>query len=108
MDGGCTAAESTITGASTGAVEQPLIVIHTGIASKQAKLRILDSFVSRLFYESAMTALVMRLQQVQPEVAVVIAPHRVDVVGAILGVVVLDQENRRLDAIVVRPAALQS
>jgi hypothetical protein len=51
MEGGCTAAESTTTGISLGAVEQPLIVINTGIASKQLKLRIVASFVSRLFYQ---------------------------------------------------------
>src|SRR5439155_4537686 len=56
---------------------------------------------------SAMAGLVVRLQQIEPEVAVVIAPHRVNVVGVILRVVVLDEERRRLHAIVMRPAAFQ-
>src|SRR5208337_3375020 len=39
------------------------------------------------------------------EVAGEIAPHRVDVVRAILRVVVFDQEGRRLHAVIVRVAA---
>ena len=40
-------------------------------------------------------------EQVSPEVTLEIAPHLVDVVGAVLGVVELDEERRTLDAVVV-------
>src|SRR5204863_12724 len=40
-------------------------------------------------------------EQVLPEVAVEVAPDRVDVVGVVLGVVVLDEERRPLHAVVV-------
>ena len=45
-------------------------------------------------------------QHVLREVAVGIAPHRVDVVGAALGVVVFHQQPRALDSVVVRLARL--
>ena len=44
-------------------------------------------------------------QQVSPEVAVEVAPHRVDVVAVVLGVVVFDEEGRTLDPVVVLLAA---
>ena len=43
----------------------------------------------------------MVAQQVVAEVAVVVAPHRVHVVVAVLGVVVLDEESLALHAVVV-------
>src|SRR6266567_532262 len=49
-----------------------------------------------------MAALIMFFQQVQAEIAFDIAPDRVDVVGAVLRVVVLDEKHGRLDAIVMR------
>ena len=52
------------------------------------------------------TDLQVLAQQVAPEVAVEVAPHRVDVVAVVLGVVVLDQERRALDPVVVLLAAL--
>src|SRR5262245_15591854 len=45
-------------------------------------------------------------QQVAAEVAVEVAPHRVDVVAVVLRVVVLDEERRSLDAVVVLLSAL--
>ena len=39
-----------------------------------------------------MTGFVMRLQQISAEIAVEVAPHRVDVVGVILRVIQFDQE----------------
>src|SRR5437667_6822242 len=54
----------------------------------------------------AVAGLVVGLQQIQAEVAVVIAPHRMDMVGVVLGVVVLDQENWRLHTIIVRSATI--
>src|SRR5690349_17135681 len=44
---------------------------------------------------------VMLGQDVLPPVALEVAPHAVDVVRAVLRVVVLDQERRALDAVVV-------
>src|SRR5438552_9551915 len=41
-------------------------------------------------------------EQVGPEVTVEVAPDGVDVVGIVLRVVVLDQERRPLDTVVVR------
>jgi len=38
----------------------------------------------------------VKLKQVRAEVAVEIAPHRMDVVGVILRVVQFDQERRRV------------
>src|ERR1700730_6667063 len=40
-------------------------------------------------------------QQIPPEVAVEIAPHGMDVIAVVLGVVVLDQKRGPLDAVVV-------
>jgi hypothetical protein len=48
----------------------------------------------------------MLAEQVSTKVAVEVAPHRVDVVPVVLGVVVLDQERRALDAVVMLFAAL--
>src|SRR5688572_3536946 len=45
-------------------------------------------------------------QQVAPEIAAEITPHAVDVVAVVLRAVVLDQEQRPLDAVIVRPPAL--
>src|SRR5690606_15504516 len=45
-------------------------------------------------------------EQIAAEVAVEVAPHRVDVVAVVLRVVVLDQERRPLDPVVVALAAL--
>src|SRR5262245_26365636 len=42
----------------------------------------------------------MHPKQVKAEIAIVIAPDRVDVIGVVLGVVILDEERRTLDAIV--------
>src|SRR5437763_17117106 len=52
--------------------------------------------------------LVMRLENVQAPVAFEVAPDGVDVVGVVLGVVVLDQEMAALDAVVVALALLQA
>ena len=46
----------------------------------------------------------MLAQQVTPEIPVEIAPHRVDVIVVVLRIVVLDEERRPLNAVVVRPA----
>src|SRR5258708_1058485 len=43
-------------------------------------------------------------EQVYSEIAFVIAPYGMDVIGVVLRVVVFDQEGRRLDAVVVRIA----
>ena len=48
------------------------------------------------------------LEQVAPEVAREVAPHRVDVVPVVLGVVEFDQEGRALDPIVVLLPLLES
>ena len=45
-------------------------------------------------------------EHVRAEVAVGVPPHRVDVVGPALGVVVLSQQPRSLDAVVVRRTGL--
>src|SRR6185436_6307825 len=45
-------------------------------------------------------------QQVSHEVAIEVAPHRVDVVAVVLGVVVLHEEGRTLHAVVVLFPAL--
>ena len=45
-------------------------------------------------------------QQVAPEVAVEVAPDRVDVIAVVLRVVELDQERRALHAVVVLLPAL--
>lgn len=42
-------------------------------------------------------------ERVVAEVAIQMTPHRVYVVGAALGVVVLGQQTRALDPVVVRP-----
>ena len=46
-------------------------------------------------------------QRVVAEVAGQVTPHRVDVVGAVLGVVVFHEEGGALDAVVVRLARLR-
>src|SRR5258705_8388445 len=46
-------------------------------------------------------------QQVRAEVALEIAPHRVDVVPVVLRVVVLDQKRRALHTVVVLLTALE-
>ena len=43
-------------------------------------------------------------EQIQPEIAIEIAPNGVGVIGFVLRVVVLDQENGRGDTVVVRLA----
>src|SRR6185503_18216673 len=43
----------------------------------------------------------MLAEKIAPEVAVEVAPHRVDVVAVVLRVVELDDEGRALDAVVV-------
>src|SRR5262245_51407231 len=48
--------------------------------------------------------LVMFAQQILAEIAVEIAPDRVDVIGVVLRVVVFDQEGRALDAVIMRIA----
>src|SRR5260370_3668597 len=48
-----------------------------------------------------MAGLIMFFQQVQAEIAVKIAPHGMDVIGVILGVVELHQKRRRLDAVIM-------
>ena len=50
----------------------------------------------------------MPVEEVRPEVILDIAPHAVDVVGVVLRVVVLDDERRSLDHIVVRFSWLQA
>src|SRR5438094_2879608 len=47
-------------------------------------------------------------QQVRAEIALEIAPDAVDMVGIVLGVVILDQERRSLNPVVVTLALLQS
>ena len=44
---------------------------------------------------------VMLFQDVSPEIAVKISPHRVDVIGLVLNIVVLDEESWPLYAIVM-------
>src|SRR5215471_7982661 len=56
---------------------------------------------------SPMGVLVVQSQQIGSEVAGEVPPDRMDVIGVILGVVVLDQEGRTLDAIVVRLTAVR-
>ena len=51
-----------------------------------------------------MIGLVMRPQWVSTEVAVEVTPHRVDVVGVILGVIEFDQERRRLNPVIMQVA----
>ena len=46
-------------------------------------------------------ALVVLGQKIPAEIPLYVAPHRVDVVRAVLGVVVLDEERTPLQAIVV-------
>src|SRR6185437_12486833 len=63
--------------------------------------------VDRTRYTPLVVArLVVHGQQVEPEIAVEVTPHGMNVVGAVLGVVVLDQKSRRLNAVIMRPAAL--
>src|ERR671918_1680187 len=50
---------------------------------------------------------VMLAQQVAAEIAGQIVPHAVDVVGVVLGVVVLDQADRAVQAPVVGVAVLE-
>ena len=56
------------------------------------------------FLSVSMRAAVVRLQQVAAEHALRIDPHRMHVVGAVLGVVVLDQRGRAVHAEIVRTA----
>ena len=51
--------------------------------------------------------LIVLPQQVASEVPIEVAPHRMDMIAAILGRVVLDEELRALDAVVVLPSALR-
>src|SRR5579864_5373854 len=53
-----------------------------------------------------MTGLVMLSQQVASEVSRKVAPYRMDVVGVVLGIVHLDQERGRLNAVVMPLARL--
>ena len=55
---------------------------------------------------TSVTLRVMLGQDVAPEVAVEVSPHRVDVVSAVLRIVKLDQELGALDSVVVRTAGL--
>src|SRR5206468_12796877 len=63
-------------------------------------------------FQSRRSALVVRrrlqvlAKEVAPEVAVEVAPHRVNVVAVVLRVVVLDEERRSLHAVVVLLPAL--
>src|SRR5581483_8999969 len=59
---------------------------------------------SRLFVRG----LVVLRQQVKPEVAVEVAPDAVDVVAVVLRLVELDQEYRRLHAVVVQVVAIDA
>src|SRR5262249_41423248 len=52
--------------------------------------------------------LIMQPQQVRSEIAVEVTPHRMDMVCLILRVIVLYQEGRPLDAIIVRLARLRT
>src|SRR5262249_12199154 len=56
--------------------------------------------------DSVGDALEMLPKQVAPEVAVEVAPHGMNMVGVVLGVVVLDQERGPLDPVIVRLEAL--
>ena len=49
-------------------------------------------------------ALVMRLEKITAEHALRIDPHRVDVVGTVLGIVVFDQRRGPMNAEIVRAA----
>src|ERR1700730_13190994 len=53
-----------------------------------------------------MAGLIVFFQQVQTEVAFKIAPHGMDVIGGILGVIELNQERRRLDPIIMSLATV--
>src|SRR4029077_1493037 len=55
---------------------------------------------------SVRSGLQMLAQQIAAEVAVEVAPHGVDVVPVVLRVVVLDEERRALDPVVVLLSAL--
>ena len=50
----------------------------------------------------------MFAQQIASEIAGEVAPDAVDVIGAVLGVVVFDQESRALDAVIVALTFLQA
>src|SRR5262245_56696950 len=52
--------------------------------------------------------LVMLAQQILAEIAIEIAPDRVNVIGVVLRVVVLNQKRRALDAVVMRIAFVDS
>ncbi len=52
--------------------------------------------------------LVVPAEQIRAEIAVELPPDGVDVIGARLGVVVLEQEVGRLDAVVVALARLEA
>jgi len=49
-----------------------------------------------------MIALIVRSQRISAEVTLKTAPGSVDMVGAVLGVVVFNNEGRTLDSIIVR------
>src|SRR5215203_550619 len=51
---------------------------------------------------------VVLCEQIQAEIAVEFPPHRMDVVGVVLRVVVLDEERRALNAVVVPLSALET
>ena len=52
--------------------------------------------------------LVVKSEQVRAEVAVELTPHRMYVIGAVLGVVVLEEEMGCLDAVVVSLTRLEA
>ena len=52
--------------------------------------------------------LIVLAQQVFAKIPVEVAPHRMDMVGVVLGIVVFKQEAWRLDAIVVSVARLDA
>ena len=55
-----------------------------------------------------MGACVMLPQQIAPKVALEIAPDRVDVIGLVLDIVVLDNKRRTLDPVVMRLPRLEA
>src|ERR1051325_4275976 len=57
---------------------------------------------------SPVAGLVMLAEQIQSEITFKIAPDAVNMIRVVLSVIVLDQKQRRLDAVVVRVAALDA
>src|SRR5215813_10613480 len=65
------------------------------------KVRILVLSIPRAPILLAVRGLMVHGQEIETEVAVEVAPDRVNMIGAVLNVVVLDQKRRPLDAIVM-------